>query len=45
MPPIAPTILAYFITWTSYRTWLPGDFRGWIKRNFSGIQRPSVKLE
>ncbi len=23
--------LAYFITWTCYGTWLPGDERGWIK--------------
>ena len=21
--------IAYFITWTSYGTWLPGDERGW----------------
>jgi hypothetical protein len=41
----APTILAYFITWTTYGTWLPGDFRGWIKKNFNGVQRPNVKLE
>jgi REP element-mobilizing transposase RayT len=45
MPLTDPTILAYFITWTTYGTWLPGDFRGWIKKNFNGIQRPSVKLE
>jgi len=23
--------LAYFITWTCYGTWLPGDERGWTK--------------
>ena len=23
--------LAYFITWTCYGTWLPGDDRGWTK--------------
>ena len=23
--------IAYFITWTCYGTWLPGDERGWIK--------------
>ena len=45
MPSTAPTILAYFITWTTYGTWLPGDFRGWIKKNYNGIQRPSTKLE
>ena len=22
----------YFITWTTYGTWLPGDARGWRKR-------------
>ena len=24
--------LAYFITWTCYGTWLPGDSRGWVNR-------------
>ena len=24
--------LAYFITWTAYGTWLPGDDRGWWRR-------------
>ncbi len=24
--------LAYFLTWTTYGTWLPGDERGWCKR-------------
>jgi REP element-mobilizing transposase RayT len=23
-------ILAYFLTWTTYGTWLPGDERGWV---------------
>ena len=23
--------LAFFITWTTYGTWLPGDDRGWVK--------------
>jgi REP element-mobilizing transposase RayT len=45
MPLIDPTILAYFITWTTYGTWLPGDFRGWVKKNFNGVQPPNVKLE
>jgi REP element-mobilizing transposase RayT len=45
MPPTDPTILAYFITWTTYGTWLPGDFRGWIKKNLNGIQKPSLKLQ
>ena len=24
--------IAYFITWTTYGTWLPGDERGWNRR-------------
>ncbi|MCY2931629.1 MAG: transposase [Planctomycetota bacterium] len=23
-------VLGYFLTWTTYGTWLPGDARGWI---------------
>ena len=23
---------AYFLTWTTYGTWLPGDSRGWVDR-------------
>jgi REP element-mobilizing transposase RayT len=37
--------IAYHITWTTYGTWLPGDFRGWIKANHNGIQAPDRKLE
>ncbi len=25
--------IAYFSTWTTYGTWLPGDERGWFSRN------------
>ena len=32
--------LAYLITWTCYGTWLPGDKRGWVDANESGIQTP-----
>jgi len=32
------------ITWTTYGTWLPGDQRGWRKRN-SGEQFPQPRLE
>lgn len=32
--------LAYFITWTTYGTWLPGDDRGWHRRGM-GEQPPS----
>ncbi len=23
--------IAYFLTWVSYGTWLPGDIRGWVE--------------
>ena len=35
----------YFITWTTYGTWLPGDIRGWVKSGMSGIQPPDPYLE
>lgn len=28
-PPL-PDPLAYFLTWSTYGTWLPGDERGWV---------------
>jgi len=34
----------YFITWTTYGTWLPGDARGWRKRG-QGEQIPQPLLE
>lgn len=24
--------LAYFLTWTTYGSWLPGDERGWVDK-------------
>src|SRR5437016_2542771 len=38
--------IAYFSTWTTYGTWLPGDDRGWFSRN-GGFQTPDLlrKLE
>jgi hypothetical protein len=30
--------LGYFLTWTTYGTWLPGDERGWVDK--SGQFRP-----
>jgi hypothetical protein len=24
--------LAYFLTWTTYGSWLPGDERGWVEK-------------
>ena len=32
--------LAYFLTWTTYGAWLPGDERGWQRRNEIEIQPP-----
>jgi hypothetical protein len=44
-PPMADP-LAYFLTWSTYGTWLPGDERGWIEYQ-SGWQLPDPlrKLE
>jgi REP element-mobilizing transposase RayT len=39
-----PEALAYFLTWTTYGTWLPGDDRGWVR--FSrGAQLPNPIIE
>ncbi len=27
-----PDPLAFFLTWTTYGTWLPGDERGWVRK-------------
>lgn len=37
-------IVGYFITWTTYGTWLPGDSRGWRNRE-RGPQPPEPLLE
>src|SRR5260370_32962952 len=37
-PPM-PDALAYFLTWPTYGTWLPGDERGWVKHG-EGFQLP-----
>jgi len=37
--------IAYFITWTTYATWLPGDSRGWAKKKVWGIQPPDPEQE
>lgn len=34
--------LAYFLTWTTYGTWLPGDERGWVETG-KGIQPPDAE--
>jgi REP element-mobilizing transposase RayT len=31
--------LAYFLTWTTYGTWLPGDERGWNRKGVAGVQK------
>jgi len=36
--------LAYFLTWTTYGTWLPGNERGWVKEG-EGFQLPNYKIE
>jgi REP element-mobilizing transposase RayT len=41
--PILPEPLGYFLTWTTYGTWLPGDERGWVKRG-RGHQLPDSPL-
>jgi REP element-mobilizing transposase RayT len=34
--------LGYLITWTSYGTWLPGDQRGWRRKQQPDIQLPNA---
>ena len=34
--------LAYFLTWTTYGTWLPGDERGWNRKHEPEPQRPNA---
>src|SRR5207248_11731596 len=42
-PPL-PDPIAYFITWATYGTWLPGDQRGWVEYR-RGWQLPNPILE
>ena len=40
--------LAYFLTWTTYGTWLPGDERGWVdrwRRHGEIVDKPEPLLE
>lgn len=39
-----PDPLAYFLTWNTYGTWLPGDQRGWVEYRH-GWQLPNPMLE
>ena len=34
--------LAYFLTWTTYGTWLPGDERGWNRKGAPEILPPNA---
>ncbi|MBI4580165.1 MAG: transposase [Planctomycetes bacterium] len=36
--------IAYFLTWTTYGTWLSGDSRGWV-RTGGGVQEPDLILQ
>ena len=36
--------IAFFLTWVTYGTWLPGDARGWVEYQ-RGWQLPSGQLE
>lgn len=36
--------IAFFLTWTTYGTWLPGDARGWVEYR-KGFQLPDPMLE
>src|SRR5947208_9864778 len=38
-------ILAYHIVWTMYGTWLPGDWRGWVRKRIWGILPPDPDIE
>src|SRR5208283_1739378 len=44
-PPL-PEPLAYFLTWPTYGTWLPGDERGWVEYRHSWqLPDPARKRE
>lgn len=36
--------IAYFLTWVTYGTWLPGDERGWVDYQ-QGFQLPDSDKE
>ena len=36
--------IAFFLTWSTYGTWLPGDGRGWVEYRH-GFQLPNPVLE
>lgn len=44
MPHSSP--IAFFLTWSTYGTWLPGDERGWVEyREGFQLPDPILKLE
>jgi REP element-mobilizing transposase RayT len=42
--PVHGDPIAYFLTWVTYGTWLPGDARGWVKYH-GGWQLPDPVRE
>lgn len=41
-------VKAYFLTWTTYGTWLPGNLRGWVDRHRTHgevVEPPDPKRE
>jgi hypothetical protein len=40
---VRPEPLAYFLTWTTYGSWLPGDARGWTDSR-GVIRQPNARL-
>lgn len=49
MPRVTAEVLAYFLTFRTYGTWLPGDVRGWVDRRRAApgapYEEPSARLE
>ena len=37
-------LLGYFLTWTTYGTWLPGDERGWVHHREGGVLPPDPEI-
>jgi REP element-mobilizing transposase RayT len=42
--PFSPEPIAYFLTWTTYGSWLPGDGRGWSDKR-GGMREPNLRLK
>src|SRR5688572_28029690 len=39
------SVLAYHLIWTTYGSWLPGDARGWVESEHSGVLPPDPDRE